>query len=183
MGQPLRHLQGGDDHLPSPGQSDPVEGRELVDGVHELADRRARGSLAGHGQIEPLLQAAVATLESDVCPFLAGRYLECLLEASRREIELEEVLFLDLTELQEHFDTLARGLDDLELTLEDPDERARLGADGLEAVWAVSRTSKARLEWESADGAKGQAATDAFGFVPQDDGVLRVRLTGLKPGG
>jgi hypothetical protein len=55
-------------------------------------------------------------------------------------------------------------------------------ADGLEAVWAVSRTCKGRLEWESADGAKGQAATDAFGFVPQDDGVLRVRLTGLKPG-
>jgi hypothetical protein len=55
-------------------------------------------------------------------------------------------------------------------------------ADGLEAVWAVSRTCKGRLEWESTDGAKGQAAMDAFGFVPQDDGVLRVRLTGLKPG-
>jgi predicted phosphodiesterase len=55
-------------------------------------------------------------------------------------------------------------------------------ADGLEAVWAVNRSSKGRLEWESADGEKGHAGMDAFGFVPQDDGVLRVRLAGLKPG-
>ena len=55
-------------------------------------------------------------------------------------------------------------------------------ADGLEAVWAVSRLSRGRLEWEAEDGTKGTAAADAFGFVPQGEGVLRVHLSGLKPG-
>ena len=55
-------------------------------------------------------------------------------------------------------------------------------ADGLEAVWAVGRLAKGRLEWETADGAKGVVAADAFGFVPQSDEVLRVRLMGFAPG-
>lgn len=55
-------------------------------------------------------------------------------------------------------------------------------ADGIEAVWAVSRLSRGRLEWEAADGTRGSAGSDAFGFVPQSDHVLRVRLSGLKPG-
>ena len=54
--------------------------------------------------------------------------------------------------------------------------------DGFEAVWAVSRLSRGRLEWEAADGAKGTARADAFGFVPQGEVVLRVRLSELKPG-
>ena len=54
--------------------------------------------------------------------------------------------------------------------------------DGLEMVWAVSRLSLGRLEWETADGSKGIAAADPFGFVPQGERVLRVRLEGLKPG-
>src|SRR5687767_11610166 len=54
--------------------------------------------------------------------------------------------------------------------------------DGLEAVWAVSKLSRGRLEWQSDDGTKGEAATDAFGFVPQGQKILRVRLAGLQPG-
>jgi len=54
--------------------------------------------------------------------------------------------------------------------------------DGLNAVWAVSRQARGRLEWEAADSAKGWAGADPFGFVPQGDGVLCVRLSGLKPG-
>lgn len=55
-------------------------------------------------------------------------------------------------------------------------------ADGLDAVWAVGRLAKGRIEWETADGAKGTVAADAFGFVPQSDDVLRVRLAGFAPG-
>jgi glucose/arabinose dehydrogenase len=55
-------------------------------------------------------------------------------------------------------------------------------ADGLEVVWAVSRLSLGRVEWETEDGARGVAAADPFGFVPQGERVVRVRLDGLKPG-
>lgn len=56
-------------------------------------------------------------------------------------------------------------------------------ADGLEAVWSVRRLARGVLEWRSADGASsGRAATDPFGFVPQGDHTLRVRVTGLLPG-
>lgn len=54
--------------------------------------------------------------------------------------------------------------------------------DGFEAVWAVSRLSRGRIEWESADGTKGSAGSDDFGFVPQGEQVLRVRVSGLKSG-
>jgi len=58
-----------------------------------------------------------------------------------------------------------------------------LRADGFEAVWAVSRLSRGRVEWEAADGGtKGTAGADAFGFVPQGENVLRVRLSNLNPG-
>ncbi len=55
-------------------------------------------------------------------------------------------------------------------------------ADGIEAVWAVSRLSRGQLEWVAEDGAKGTAAADSFGFVPQSENVLKVRLSGLKSG-
>ena len=55
-------------------------------------------------------------------------------------------------------------------------------ADGFEAVWAESKLCRGRLEWHSDDGAAGEAATDAFGFVPQGQKILRVRLAGLTPG-
>ncbi len=54
--------------------------------------------------------------------------------------------------------------------------------DGLEAVWAVSRLCRGRLEWQGEDGTTGMAATDPFGFVPQGAKLLRVRLGGLLPG-
>ena len=54
-------------------------------------------------------------------------------------------------------------------------------SDGIEAVWAVSRLSKGHLEWKSNE-VGGVATTDAFGMVPQSETVLRVRLSGLKPG-
>jgi hypothetical protein len=54
-------------------------------------------------------------------------------------------------------------------------------ADGIEAVWAVTRLSRGRIEWET-DGASGMVGADAFGFVPQGENILRVRLSGLKPG-
>jgi len=55
-------------------------------------------------------------------------------------------------------------------------------SDGIEAVWAVNRLSKGSLEWEAEDGSRGSAGADAFGFVPQGEGVLRVRMAGLPSG-
>ncbi len=56
-------------------------------------------------------------------------------------------------------------------------------ADGLEAVWSVSRLARGRLEWQTTDGrTTGEAAIDPFGFVPQGNRFLRVRLAGLAPG-
>lgn len=55
-------------------------------------------------------------------------------------------------------------------------------ADGIEAVWAVSRLSRGRVEWETGDGQRQLAGADAFGFVPQGERILRVRLSGLMPG-
>ena len=54
-------------------------------------------------------------------------------------------------------------------------------ADGAEVVWAVSRLSRGWLEWEGA-GTAGRAQSDAFGFVPQGERVLRVRWNGLQAG-
>ena len=54
-------------------------------------------------------------------------------------------------------------------------------ADGFEAVWGVSRLSRGWLEWELNDSGKGKANADAFGFTPQGDDVLRVRLDGMRP--
>jgi predicted phosphodiesterase len=54
--------------------------------------------------------------------------------------------------------------------------------DGVEAVWAVNKLCKGRIEWEAEGGESGVAATDNFGFVPQGGKILRVRLAGLKPG-
>lgn len=55
-------------------------------------------------------------------------------------------------------------------------------ADGIDVVWAVSRLVRGWVEWQSADGTKGRAAADAFGFVPQGDRLVRVRVSGLQPG-
>ena len=54
--------------------------------------------------------------------------------------------------------------------------------DGVEIVWAVSQLASGSVEWKSANGESGVAAADRFGFVPQGDEILRVRLAGLKPG-
>lgn len=54
-------------------------------------------------------------------------------------------------------------------------------SDGFELVWGVGRLSRGWLEWEH-DGERGVVSADAFGMVPQDDRVLRVRLSGLQPG-
>ncbi len=55
-------------------------------------------------------------------------------------------------------------------------------ADGIEVIWAVSRLSRARVECAAVDGLNSTIACDPFGFVPQGDTVLRVRLDGLVPG-
>jgi hypothetical protein len=54
--------------------------------------------------------------------------------------------------------------------------------DGIEVVWAVSALARGRVEWRSANGSSGSAATDRYGLVPQGDEILRVRLDGLTPG-
>jgi predicted phosphodiesterase len=56
-------------------------------------------------------------------------------------------------------------------------------ADGVEVVWAVSKLARGHVEWKGEDGSSGTAGADRFGFVPQGDEILRVRVTGLKPGG
>ena len=55
-------------------------------------------------------------------------------------------------------------------------------ADGVDAVWGVNRLCTGRIEWESADGRRGASAADPYGFVPQGEHVLRVRVSGLTPG-
>ncbi|MCF7676153.1 MAG: fibronectin type III domain-containing protein [Akkermansiaceae bacterium] len=55
-------------------------------------------------------------------------------------------------------------------------------ADGLEVVWAVGRLVRGWVEWRTADGTRGRVAEEAFGFVPQGDRIVRVRVDGLRPG-
>lgn len=55
-------------------------------------------------------------------------------------------------------------------------------SDGAEVVWAVTRLARGTVEWKDADGSSGTARADRFGFVPQGDEILRVKLDGLKPG-
>lgn len=55
-------------------------------------------------------------------------------------------------------------------------------ADGVEVVWAVGRLARGWVEWKDASGATGKAAEDGYGFVPQGDRVVRVRVDGLKSG-
>jgi hypothetical protein len=54
--------------------------------------------------------------------------------------------------------------------------------DGVDAVWAVHRLCTGRVEWEAADGRRGTVASDSYGFVPQSERVVRVRVSGLAPG-
>jgi hypothetical protein len=55
-------------------------------------------------------------------------------------------------------------------------------ADGVEMVWAVSRLCRGWVEWREKDGEVHVLAADPFGFVPQGDSVMRVRIDGLQPG-
>jgi predicted phosphodiesterase len=54
--------------------------------------------------------------------------------------------------------------------------------DGVEVVWAVNRLCRGWVEWREAGGEAKKCAADDFGFVPQGDSVMRVRLDGLQPG-
>jgi hypothetical protein len=54
--------------------------------------------------------------------------------------------------------------------------------DGVEVVWGVSRLCHGWVEWQGPDGDSGRAAKDEFGFVPQGNSVLRVKLRGWKRG-
>lgn len=54
--------------------------------------------------------------------------------------------------------------------------------DGFEVAFAVRRLCRAWVECKGTDGAVRRFASDAFGLVPQGDSVIRVRLSGLKPG-
>jgi hypothetical protein len=54
--------------------------------------------------------------------------------------------------------------------------------EGAEVVWAVSRLARGTVEWKGSDGSSGTAKANRFGFVPQGDEILRVKLDGLKPG-
>lgn len=54
--------------------------------------------------------------------------------------------------------------------------------DGVEIVWAVSRLSRGRVVWKDEHGNTGTGVPDPFGFVPQDDEIIRVRIDGLTAG-
>lgn len=54
--------------------------------------------------------------------------------------------------------------------------------DGAEVVWAVSELARGWVEWKGDDGTSGKAAADRFGFVPQGDELLRVRISGMQAG-
>lgn len=59
------------------------------------------------------------------------------------------------------------------------------GPDGATVVWPVTEFSAGWVEYGEAGstGPAERARGDGYGFVTRDDKVLRVRLTGLKPGG
>jgi len=54
--------------------------------------------------------------------------------------------------------------------------------DGVEVVWAVSRLCCGWVEWREENGQPVKCAADDFGFVPQGDSVMRVRIEGLHAG-
>lgn len=54
--------------------------------------------------------------------------------------------------------------------------------DGVEVVWAVSRLCRGWLECRPDGGPAQPFASDAYGFVPQGDSLMRVRISGLQPG-
>lgn len=54
-------------------------------------------------------------------------------------------------------------------------------ADGMEVVWAVSRLCRGWVEYRE-QGEVRKFAADEFGMVPQGEKILRVRVSGLKPG-
>lgn len=54
--------------------------------------------------------------------------------------------------------------------------------DGVDAIWGVTRLCTGRVEWETSDGRHGTATSDPYGFVPQGEHVLRVRVRGLTSG-
>lgn len=54
--------------------------------------------------------------------------------------------------------------------------------DGVEVVWAVQRLCRGWVEWREEGGETSLVAADEFGFVPQGDSVMRVRVGNLKPG-
>jgi hypothetical protein len=63
-------------------------------------------------------------------------------------------------------------------------------SDGVEVVWSVTARSRGRVEWLPATEESDLPATidtqitgmDAFGFVPQGERILRVRISGWAPG-
>ena len=54
--------------------------------------------------------------------------------------------------------------------------------DGIEVVWAVSRLCRGWVELRDGQGKIEKRAADDFGFVPQGDSLMRVRVDGLQPG-
>lgn len=54
--------------------------------------------------------------------------------------------------------------------------------DGVEIVWAVGRLARGWVEWREKGGTAHTLAADDFGFVPQGDSVMRVRLDRLQAG-
>lgn len=56
-------------------------------------------------------------------------------------------------------------------------------SDGVEVVWSVTRLCRGWVEWRLEGGGEiHRCAADDFGFVPQGDSILRVRLEGLEAG-
>lgn len=55
-------------------------------------------------------------------------------------------------------------------------------ADGAEFLWSVSRLARGWVELRSEDGTVRRVHADRHGFVPQADDIIRVRVTGLRPG-
>lgn len=61
-------------------------------------------------------------------------------------------------------------------------------ADGVEIVWSVTAPARGRVEWclagedDAPTGERHLAGCDRYGFVPQGERVLRVRLDGWAPG-
>src|SRR5262249_38757180 len=102
-------------------------------------ERRVDVSVVRVDEIEPLTEASIATLETVESGLLARVDFHHLLETSGRQVGLEELLLLDVSDFHEHFDALTFRRHDVELQLKHTREIRPLLSGLIDAFQAAQR--------------------------------------------